>query len=89
MTALPPYSEHAGDYVFPDTPPPNANIGDPFAADKPTPAATPMFAGDHEAAAEKVRQDQIRAYQQAQADDAKYDASPSPGYGGVSRVTVT
>jgi hypothetical protein len=94
MTALPPYTAQ-GDFVFPDANPPHdPNAGDPFAADKaPTNQSDHASQASLEAAAEKVRKEQAAAYEEAQrasrdVDDGKHQAG-SPGYGGVSRLTVT
>jgi len=101
MTVLPPYTDQ-GDFVFPDgNPPPQDDHADPFAADKaePVPFQPPVNEQAQAqaaavAAAEKVRQDQIAAYEQAQksrgsrSEEGKHEAG-NVGYGGVSRITVT
>jgi len=102
MTAVPPYSEQ-GDFVFPDqNSSQDSNAGDPFAAEKTTvtpyqPAQDIPYQPAQDsavAAAEKVRQDQLAAYEQHQksrpsTDDSKHGVAGSPGYGGISRLTVT
>lgn len=88
MTVVPPYTE-AGDYVFPDAN--SSPAEDPFAVEKRHVDPTDQ-AAEQQAAVEKVRQDQEAAFEQIQKsrasrDDGKHEESP--GYGGISRLTVT
>jgi len=65
MSALPPYTPGTEDFVFPDSNPATADQGDPFAAEKNHLPPPTNDAAAIQAAAEKVRTDQIAAYEQA------------------------
>jgi len=91
MATLPPYTPQ-GDFVFPgqyQNPPPDPDAGDPFAADKTH--VSLESANSIQEAAEKVRQDQQAAFDRLSraSEEGKHDGNGIPGFGGVSRVTVT